>query len=57
MNSNLKTGHLIPVLPFDLFKGGDLDIPTKGIDLEKVGEELERTLPLKALDKPMGIKK
>jgi two-component system response regulator PilR (NtrC family) len=35
----------------------DLDIPTEGIDLEKVVEDLERTLLLKALDKTRGIKK
>jgi two-component system, NtrC family, response regulator PilR len=35
----------------------DLDIPTDGIDLEKVVEDLERTLLLKALDKTKGIKK
>jgi two-component system response regulator PilR (NtrC family) len=38
-------------------KGLDLDIPTDGIDLEKVVEEIERTLLLKALDKTKGIKK
>ncbi len=35
----------------------DIDIPTEGIDLEKIVEELERTLLLKALDKTKGIKK
>jgi len=35
----------------------DLDIPIEGIDLEKVVEDLERTLLVKALDKTMGIKK
>ena len=35
----------------------DLDIPNEGIDLEKVVEDLERTLLLKALDKTRGIKK
>ena len=35
----------------------DLDIPSDGIDLEKVVEELERTLLLKALDRTKGIKK
>jgi two-component system response regulator PilR (NtrC family) len=35
----------------------DLDIPNEGIDLEKVVEELERNLLLKALDKTKGIKK
>ncbi len=35
----------------------DLEIPTEGIDLEKMVEELERTLLLKALDRTKGIKK
>ena len=35
----------------------DLDIPNEGIDLEKVVEDLERTLLLKALDRTRGIKK
>jgi two-component system response regulator PilR (NtrC family) len=35
----------------------DLEIPSEGIDLEKVVEDLERTLLLKALDKTKGIKK
>ena len=35
----------------------DLEIPNEGIDLEKVVEDLERTLLVKALDKTMGIKK
>jgi two-component system, NtrC family, response regulator PilR len=35
----------------------DLEIPNEGIDLEKMVEELERTLILKALDKTRGIKK
>jgi two-component system response regulator PilR (NtrC family) len=35
----------------------DLDIPSEGIDLEKVVEELERDLLLKALDRTKGIKK
>jgi two-component system, NtrC family, response regulator PilR len=35
----------------------DLEIPTEGIDLEKVVEDLERTLLLKALDRTRGIKK
>ena len=35
----------------------DLEIPKEGIDLEKVVEDLERTLLLKALDKTKGIKK
>ncbi len=35
----------------------DLEIPNEGIDLEKVVEELEKSLLLKALDKTKGIKK
>ena len=35
----------------------DLDIPNEGLDLEKVVEELERNLLLKALDRTKGIKK
>jgi two-component system response regulator PilR (NtrC family) len=35
----------------------DIEIPTEGIDLEKMVEDLERTLLLKALDKTRGIKK
>jgi two-component system response regulator PilR (NtrC family) len=35
----------------------DLDIPSEGIDLEKIVEDIEKTLLLKALDKTKGIKK
>ena len=35
----------------------DIEIPNEGIDLEKMVEDLERTLQLKALDKTKGIKK
>jgi two-component system response regulator PilR (NtrC family) len=35
----------------------DLEIPSEGIDLEKVVEELERSLLVKALDRTKGIKK
>jgi two-component system, NtrC family, response regulator PilR len=35
----------------------DIEIPSEGIDLEKMVEDLERTLLLKALDKTKGIKK
>ncbi len=35
----------------------DLDIPQEGIDLEKMVEDLERTLLVKALDRTRGIKK
>lgn len=35
----------------------DLEIPTEGVDLEKIVEDVERTLLLKALEKTKGIKK
>lgn len=35
----------------------DLEIPSEGIDLEKMVEDLERALIMKALDKTKGIKK
>jgi len=35
----------------------DLEIPNEGIDLEKIVEDIEKTLLLKALDKTKGIKK
>jgi two-component system response regulator PilR (NtrC family) len=35
----------------------DIEIPSEGIDLEKMVEDLERTLLVKALDKTKGIKK
>jgi two-component system response regulator PilR (NtrC family) len=35
----------------------DLDIPNEGIDLEKVMEDLERSLLMKALERTNGIKK
>jgi hypothetical protein len=35
----------------------DIEIPNEGIDMEKMVEELERALILKALDKTKGIKK
>jgi two-component system response regulator PilR (NtrC family) len=35
----------------------DIEIPSEGIDMEKMVEDLERTLLLKALDKTKGIKK
>jgi two-component system response regulator PilR (NtrC family) len=35
----------------------DIEIPNEGIDLEKMVEDLERTLLVKALDKTKGIKK
>lgn len=59
-HTELTTNHLHSYLsetPF-LKKGPiDIEIPTEGIDLEKVVEDLERTLLLKALDKTKGIKK
>lgn len=59
-HTELTTHHLHSYLsepPF-LKKGPiDIEIPSEGIDLEKVVEELERTLLLKALDKTKGIKK
>ena len=35
----------------------DIEIPNEGIDLEKIVEDLERSLLLKALDRTKGIKK
>ena len=35
----------------------DIEIPSEGIDLERMVEDLERTLLLKALDRTKGIKK
>jgi two-component system response regulator PilR (NtrC family) len=35
----------------------EIEIPNEGIYLEKIVEDLERTLLLKALDKTKGIKK
>jgi two-component system response regulator PilR (NtrC family) len=35
----------------------DIEIPNEGVDLEKMVEDLERTLLLKALDRTKGIKK
>jgi two-component system response regulator PilR (NtrC family) len=35
----------------------DIEIPNEGIDLEKMVEDLERTLLVKALDRTKGIKK
>lgn len=35
----------------------DLEIPNEGVDLEKIVEEVERTLLIKALDRTKGIKK
>jgi len=50
------TSYLNEQLPMK--KGAiDLEIPNEGIDLEKMVEDLEKTLLLKALDKTRGIKK
>jgi len=38
-------------------KALDLEIPSEGVDLEKIVEDVERTLLLKALDRSRGIKK
>ena len=35
----------------------DLDIPSEGIDLEKLVEEIERTLLVKALIRPMALRR
>ena len=35
----------------------DLEIPSEGVDLEKIVEDVERTLLIKALDRTKGIKK
>lgn len=35
----------------------DLEIPNEGVDLEKIVEDVERTLLIKALDRTKGIKK
>jgi len=35
----------------------DLEIPSEGVDLEKIVEDVEKTLLLKALDRTKGIKK
>ncbi|MBM4276428.1 MAG: sigma-54-dependent Fis family transcriptional regulator [Deltaproteobacteria bacterium] len=43
-------------LPFKK-KPLDLEIPSEGVDLEKIVEDVERTLLLKALDRTKGIKK
>jgi two-component system response regulator PilR (NtrC family) len=51
LNSYLSESPLLKKGPIDI------DIPNEGIDLEKMVEDLERTLLLKALDKTKGIKK
>lgn len=38
-------------------KAFDLEIPSEGVDLEKIVEDVERTLLIKALDRSRGIKK
>ncbi|MCJ7803684.1 MAG: sigma-54 dependent transcriptional regulator [Desulfobacterales bacterium] len=51
LSSYLNEQHLLRKGPIDI------EIPNEGIDLEKMVEDLERTLLLKALDKTKGIKK
>lgn len=51
LSSYLEQQPLLKKNPFDL------EIPNEGIDLEKVVEELERSLLVKALDRTKGIKK
>ncbi len=51
LNSYLSESSLLKKGPVDI------DIPNEGVDLEKIVEDLERTLLLKALDKTKGIKK
>ncbi len=51
LNSYLQGQLFLKKSPFDL------EIPDEGIDLEKIVEEVERTLLLKALDRTKGIKK
>jgi len=59
-SQELTTQNLGPYLDEQLpMKKGaiDLEIPNEGIDLEKIVEDLEKALLLKALDKTKGIKK
>jgi len=59
-SQELSTHHLSSYLNGQpLLKKGpiDIDIPNEGIDLEKMVEDLERTLLVKALDRTKGIKK
>jgi two-component system response regulator PilR (NtrC family) len=51
LNSYLSEQPLLKKGPIDI------EIPNEGIELEKMVEDLERTLLLKALDKTKGIKK
>jgi two-component system response regulator PilR (NtrC family) len=56
LSANNLNSYLSEQLP--LRKGPvDLDIPSEGIDLEKIVEDLERDLLLKALGRTNGIKK
>jgi two-component system response regulator PilR (NtrC family) len=56
LNAQNLSSYLDEQLPMK--KGTiDLEIPNEGIDLEKVVEDIERTLLLKALDRTKGIKK
>lgn len=59
-DTELTAQHLASYLESQLpMKKGwaDLEIPNEGIDLEKMVEELERTLLVKALDRTRGVKK
>jgi two-component system response regulator PilR (NtrC family) len=56
----LTAHHLSSYLskpPFQKKGPIDIEIPNEGIDLEKMVEDLERSLLLKALDRTKGIKK
>ncbi|MGZ3539028.1 MAG: sigma-54-dependent transcriptional regulator [Thermodesulfobacteriota bacterium] len=59
-SQELTASHLSSYLNGQpLLKKGpvDIEIPNEGIDLEKMVEDLERTLLVKALDRTKGIKK
>lgn len=51
LRSYLEEQPLIKKAPFDL------EIPNEGLDLEKIVEDIEKTLLMKALDRTKGIKK
>ncbi len=51
LRSYLEEQPLIKKAPFDL------EIPSEGLDLEKIVEDIEKTLLMKALDRTKGIKK
>ncbi len=56
LSSHNLSSYLEEQLPFRK-RPIDLEIPTEGISLEKVVEDVERTLLIKALDRTKGIKK